>query len=186
MTSTLSTGADPVAGVPTVSRSVVFDVITWKTPTSRPDKFDYHIARLGETVELSEEEAARLEALGAVGTPREAAAAQQVAAEGATWPQEQLDSANVADTVAYMTQHPSEAAAVLESEQSRESRGKGKPRVTVMQAAERVDAAYQEALDAQQSDAVRQAELAEEIEQGAYERSQGGAGDGAPSIPPAG
>lgn len=54
--------------MPDVEREVVSDVYTWSTEvevpgTTRPE---YHVARKGETITVSEAEAARGEALGAL------------------------------------------------------------------------------------------------------------------------
>jgi hypothetical protein len=164
---------------------VLADVYAWSTPIAgRPDRVDHHVARKGELIDVSDDEAARGLALAAEGNgglstdAADAAGAIAASAEPPSWSDEQLASANVDDTVAYLTQHPSEAARVLDAESARTDR---KPRKTVLEAAERVQTTYEEELAAQ----AEQREADVDAEQRAY-ASTAGASTAAPRIPGAG
>lgn len=156
-------------------RFVLFDVIGWSTPIEgRLDgRRDYHSARRGEEVDLPDSEVERLEALGAVGTQAEATASASAAAEPPSASDEQLASMNVEELVAYLGQHPSEAQRVVTLEEGRE-----KPRKGVLEPAQRVQVAHEEAV-ADQLEAER---AAAEREQAAYAATTG-ASTGAPTIP---
>lgn len=149
---------------------VIFDTYAWSTEIpGRPDRTDYHVARQGEKISVSDAEADRGLALGALSrSPAVAEAAVAANAEPPSWSDVELDSANVEDTVAYLAQHPSEATRVLALEASRPKR-ELKTRKGVTDAAERIDAAYQEQLEA---DAAAR-EAAEDEEQRAYAASTG-------------
>lgn len=163
---------------------VLADAYSWSTPIEgRPDRRDYHTARKGDRIELSDEEAARglaLAAEGNGGLSLEAAdveAAVAASTEPPSWSDEQLDSASRDDTVAYLAQHPSEAGRIAAREASREDR-KLKVRKTILEAAERTQAAYDDEVEAA---ALARAD-AEDEEQRAYAASAGGTPP-APRIP---
>lgn len=162
-----------------VQRYVLFDVYGWSTTIpGSVDRRDYHVARKGELIEVSAEEAARGEALGALSAQADdVEAAVAASTEPPSWSDEQLDSANVEDTVAYLVQHPSESRRVADAEETRSDR-KLKVRKGVLEAAERIGAAYddQVAADAEAREA------AEAEEQRAYENTQGTSST-APKIP---
>lgn len=160
----------------------IFDIVCWTTPPAKPgDRANHHLARRGETIEVPESEYDRLNALGAVGSAQDLEVAQDHAEEGASWADEQVDSANVEDLIAYLGQHPTEAQRVLDAELSREERKVGKARKGVVGAAEKVKAVYDDEmaarLEAQQEEA--------DLEQAAYQASQG-ASSPAPTLPAAG
>lgn len=163
---------------------VLADVYGWSTPIEgAPLRRDYHLARRGDLIEVDQAEADRglaLAAAGNGGLSRDAGALQAATSaslEPPSWPDEQLDSANVEDTVAYLGQHPSEASRVLAREQSRDTRDL-KVRKTVVEAAERVEQAYQDQIDA---DAAARAEF-DAAEQRAFAAASGAAST-APRIP---
>lgn len=164
----------------TVRRYVITDVYGWSTeiPGRIDGRRDHHVARKGDTIDVTEEEAARGEALDALSADAgDLEASIASAAEPPSWDANQLDSANVEDTVAYLAQHPSEAAGVLALEQKRDERGL-KVRKGVVGAAERIQAAYDEQLEA---DALAR-QQAEDDEQRAFAASSGAASS-APRIP---
>lgn len=162
-----------------VKRYVLVDVYAWSTEIpGRVDRRDYHVGRKGDLIEVSPEEAERGEGLGGLSanaTDAEEAIASST--EPPSWSDEQLDGANVDDTVAYLAQHPSEASRVLAAESSREDR-RLKVRKGVLDAAEKIGQAYQEQLEAD-ADA---RQTAEDAEQRAYGASQG-TSSSAPRIP---
>lgn len=158
---------------------VLFDVVGWSTEIKgRPDRRDFHAARRGEVIDVSAEEAERLIGLGAVSeNASDLEGAVAAGSEPPSWDDAQLDSANIDDTVAYLAQHPSEARRVLEVETSRPDRDL-KTRKGIIEAAERVQAAYEEQLAAD-------AAAREEAEANEQRASLAGAGaaPGAPRIP---
>lgn len=153
-----------------VERYVLVDAYAWSTPIpGRVDRTEYHVARKGEVIRVSPEEAARGEALdGLSSDASEVEAAVAATTEPPSWDDMQLDSANVEETVAYLTQHPTEADRVLTSEQSRPER-KLKTRKTIVEAAERIRTAYLEQLEADTDERER----LEAEEQAAYEAARG-------------
>lgn len=162
-------------------RTVLFDVYCWLTPTDDPKRPDQHVARRGDVIEISAAEAERGESLGALGSPEDLAeieaAANGVDDSGApkvsSVPDEQLAGMNVETLVAHLGQFPQDVDRVVALEEQR-----GKPRKGVLEAAEKVRAAYEEAIAEQ----VAALEAGEDLEQRAYETSTGKA-SAAPSIP---
>lgn len=158
----------------TVKRFVLFDVYGWSTPIDGERlRRDYHLARRGEEIEISEAEAARGEGLGALGTEAEATASASAAAEPPSASDEQLGGMNVDELVAYLGQHPSEAQRIIDLEEARE-----RSRKTVLEPAQRVKVAHEEAV----ADELERQRAATEAEQAAYAAATGG-GTGAPTIP---
>lgn len=163
---------------------VLADIYGWSTPLpGRPDRLEQHVARKGDRIDVTDDELARglaLAAAGNGGLSQDAADAEDAVASSAeppSWDDAQLDSANVDDTVAYLAQHPSEARRVTDVEQSRSDRGL-KPRKGVLDAAERIHAAYLEQIEA---DAAERAD-ADDAEQRAYAATSGSSSP-APRIP---
>lgn len=158
-----------------VERYVLFDSVGWSTEIKgRPDRRDYWVGRKGELISLPLEEAERLDKLGATSASAvDMTAAEARTSEPPSWSDEQLASASVDDTVAYLAQHPSEAGRVVTAETASK-----KPRKTLIEAAERVQVTYQEELAAQ----AEQLAEADAAEQRAFEASQG-AVPSAPRIP---
>lgn len=162
---------------------VLFDVVGWSTPIEgRTDgRRQYHVGRRGEQIDVPGDEGERLLSIeGAVSrSASDLEGAVAASTEPPSWSDDQLDSANVDDTVAYLAQHPSEASRVLTAETTRDERSL-KVRKGVVEAAERVQAAYEEQVTA---DAEQRA-ADEDAEQRAYAATAGaGVAAGAPRIP---
>lgn len=159
---------------------VLYDVVNWSTAIEgRPDRRDYHHARRGEYVDIPDADVTRFLALDPPAVSKDAdavEAATAAAGEPPSWSDEQLASASVDDTVAYLTQHPTEAQRVLDAEQA-----KDRPRKTLIDAATRVRANHEEELGR----LAEERQAAEEREQAAYAATSGAA-PAAPRIPGAG
>lgn len=127
----------------TVKRTVLVDTYAYMTPVGdeRLGRFLHNIARRGETIEISTEEAARGESLDALGTEAQAAAAAFAAAEPGVASDEELRGKNVDELSAYLGQHPSEAERIAALEDARD-----RPRGSILKAVERVITTRDEAL----------------------------------------
>lgn len=158
----------------------LFDIVTWTTPPARPtDKHgDLALRRRGEQLpdDVPADQIDRLLGLGAIGTKADAFGAVVKDQEPPSVGPEQFAGMNVEDTVAYLSQHPTEARQIFEDE-----RAKARPRKTVMAAAERIADEYEAAMEEQ----TRERADAEAAEQTAYENTNSGGGTGTPSLPPA-
>lgn len=166
-----------------VDRTVIFDVYGWLTPSNDPKRPHAHTARRGEVIHISQAEADRGEELGALGDAEDLAhieAAGGVSADGipgepvtSSVSDEQLGGYNVDDMVVHLGQYPNDVDRVVALEQ-----GRDKPRKGVLDAADKVKAAYEQAI----ADQVSALEAGSDFEQRAFEQSTGRA-SAAPQIP---
>lgn len=119
----------------TKTASVVFDVVSWREPIEGtvPLQYTHESAYRGQTVDLPVAEVKRLVALGAVVEGEDVAAALAAwdASAGPAPATEdgdaELAALSAADLIAYVNQHPGEAARVYALEAARRS-----PRKTVI------------------------------------------------------
>jgi hypothetical protein len=125
----------------TVTR-VVTGVDTYCWITGDPEKRhgrQYNSAERGETIEVSEKEAARGDELGFLSVPEDAEAALESNAEPEVWSpksDDEIAGLTVEDTLAYLgqvpeDQHDAEVERVLDLEQDRD-----KPRAGILQLGE--------------------------------------------------
>lgn len=138
----------------TVTRRVLFHIYSYTVATGIPSQpFMSVTAKRGDTITISPQEAARGEALSALGTDEQAAAVEQRAGEPAAVDDTQLRSMTADDLIVYLGTRPSDAERVRELEE-----GRATPRKTVLAAIERVI----EARDDAAADAAEQERLSRE------------------------
>lgn len=109
-------------------RTVLFDLYQYRVPLEgEPGKFDHLTAARGEVIDVDADEAARGEALGALGDPADLALAdaERASDEGGVVEDAVLGGYNVDQMAAYLAQHPGEADHVgdLEAARSRPRKG---------------------------------------------------------------
>lgn len=136
------------------TRRVLVDIYSWTEATGIPTMpFTSRTAVKGAEVDLSNAhpseavEIARGEALGALGSDADAAAALQAEGEPGSVTADQIRSMTADDLVAYLGAHPSEAERIRDLENGRPRGG----RKTVLDGVERV-------IDARDADAAERAE----------------------------
>lgn len=142
---------------------VLFDAYNWQTPREgQPGKFHHNRALRGDVIDVSDDEAARGLALGALSASAlDSAKAETESGEPRAWGDEQLRGANADDLIAYVGQRPSEAERVQELENKR-----SRPRKTVLEAIERI-------IDARDVELERLADVADADAADAAERRTG-------------
>lgn len=158
-------------------RVVLTDVYNWTELPDQPANplrpFEHHSARKGETITVTDTEAARGEALGALGSEEDynRTAIADATGAGGNAPDAQLESYNVQQLQAYLQEHPTEADRIEALELKRE-----RPRSTVLDGIERTRRFMAAELEA------RRAEQEAEAERQAAEA---GTPETPPAIPPA-
>lgn len=127
------------------TRTVLFDTYCWMTPLAgQPGRYQHNTAERGTDIEVSSEEAARGEGLGALGTRDQFEAQEAVKTSGVMGgaaaftpqPDEAIEAMTVAQVHAYLNSVPSEqrddeVRRVVELEELRD-----KPRSSVLELGE--------------------------------------------------
>jgi hypothetical protein len=114
-------------------RTVLFDSYNWLTPIEgQPGKSDFNSATRGQVIDVTQAEADRGEALGALGDAGELAIldAEAASSEGGLPDDAVLEAYNVDDLLAYLSQHPADVDRV----EALEAKRGAKARVTVTRA----------------------------------------------------
>src|SRR5438105_4354187 len=97
-------------------RTVLVDVHNYRIPSELANRFDTLSAYKGQEIDVSDEEAARGEKLGSLGSPEQLAARET---QGTRWTDEEIAEASPTDLQMYVQQNPDDHDRVLDIENQR-------------------------------------------------------------------